>query len=175
MNKLKLIALLSVLFTSAFFISSCSKDNNDNIILTTASEVSRSQVVVPPTVPLPPSPATGTIKGSYDKSTKLFSYTVTWENLTDSATAIHIHGLAERGTIAITPYPTISPFVGAIIQNFTTGVPRRRSGSFSGTLYMDETVLRETDLLEGKYYIDVHSKTAPFSATGEIRGQIVFN
>jgi hypothetical protein len=178
MNKLKLTALLTVLFSSALFFFSCEKTNSADstgIMTTTDSLVTRSQVIVPPTVPLPPSPGSGTIKGSYDKSTKLFTYTVTWNNLSDSAIAVHIHGLAERGTLAIAPYPMVSPFVGAIIQNFTTGVPRRRSGSFSSTLYMDGIVLKENDLLEGKYYVDVHTKPAPFSATGEIRGQIVFN
>jgi hypothetical protein len=174
MNKLKLIALLSVLFTSAFFISSCSKESNESVIETAVLPVTRNQVIVPPTVPLPPSPGSGTVKGSYDRNSKLFSYTVTWENLSDSATAVHIHGIAEPGHIAITPYASVSPFIGAMIQNFTTTVPRRKSGSFSGTLFMDGIVLRESDLLEGKYYIDVHSKTVPFSVAGEIRGQIVF-
>jgi hypothetical protein len=173
MNKLKLTVLLSVLFTSSFLFYSCSKDYNEKVINTSVLPVTRSQVVAPPTIPLPPSPATGTLSGSYDRNTNLFSYTLTWENLSDSAIAGHIHGLAEPGHFAIAPYASLPNLVGATIQSFTP--IRRRSGSLSGTLYIDGTVLKETDLLEGKYYIDLHSKTAPFSATGEIRGQILFN
>src|SRR6476620_8121979 len=65
--------------------------------------------------------ATGTISGTYDPTTNLLSYTITWTGLSGSPTASHFHGPADRNTAApvlITiPIPAGSP----------------ASGTFSGT------------------------------------------
>jgi hypothetical protein len=76
---------------------------------------------------------------------------------------MHIHGVAPVG------YST------GIIQNILTtkneaGFPFR-GGTYSGTFNVDGVVVKEENLLNGLYYLNIHSKTYP---GGEIRGQIKF-
>ena len=103
--------------------------------------------------------ATGTIVADYNRLTKTLSYAVTFSGLTDSAVAAHIHGLAEPGINA----PVLQTF-----NNF----PRRKAGSYSGTLLIDGVKFTEENLLARRYYINIHSKTY---GGGEIRGQLVLN
>ena len=46
-----------------------------------------------------------------------------------------------------------------------------KSGTLSGTLLVDGTVIKENDLLNGQYYLNIHTSVYP---GGEIRGQITF-
>lgn len=101
--------------------------------------------------------ATGTIDANYNKLTKTLSYTVTFSGLSDSAVAAHIHGLGEVGILA----PVMQTF-----NNF----PRRKAGTYSGSLYIDGVKFTESDLLAQRYYVNIHSKT--FTG-GEIRGQLI--
>ncbi len=100
----------------------------------------------------------GTLDVSYDKSTKTLRYSATWTGMTDSVTMMHFHGPAEKGANAGVLYP---------IHDFTPGT----SGTASGTVKLDEVKLKEADLLGGKWYYNIHSKTHP---GGEIRGQVEF-
>jgi hypothetical protein len=101
--------------------------------------------------------ATGSIDANYNRLTKTLSYTVTFSGLSDSAVAAHIHGLGEPG-IAAPVLQTFSPF------------PRRKEGSYSGSLLIDGVKFTEEYLLGGRYYINIHSKTY---GNGEIRGQLI--
>ena len=101
--------------------------------------------------------ATGKIDANYNRFTKTLSYTVTFSVLSDSAIAAHIHGLGETGVAA--------PFV----QTFAN-FPRRKEGSYSGSLFFDGVKFTEADLLANRYYINIHSKTF---GNGEIRGQLI--
>ena len=101
--------------------------------------------------------ATGTINANYNRFTKTLSYTVAFSGLVDSAVAAHIHGLGGPGVLAPV-LQTFSPF------------PRRKEGSYSGTLFIDGVKFTEEYLLGGRYYINIHSKTF---GNGEIRGQLV--
>jgi hypothetical protein len=101
--------------------------------------------------------ATGTIDANYNKLTKTLSYTVTFSGLSDSAVAAHIHGIGEVGILA----PVMQTF-----NNF----PRRKSGTYTGSLYIDGVKFTESDLLAQRYYINIHSKTY---TGGEIRGQLI--
>jgi hypothetical protein len=88
------------------------------------------------------------------------SYKITWANLLDSAISMHIHGLGTRGQAA------------PVVQNFTLStIQRRKEGTYTGTLFIDNTGIKEADLLANKYYFNLHSKVYP---GGEIRGQIEF-
>ena len=100
----------------------------------------------------------GTLDVSYDKTTKTLRYSATWTGMTDSVTMMHFHGPAEKGANAGVLYP---------IRDFTPGT----SGTASGTVKLDEAKLKEADLLGGKWYYNIHSKTHP---GGEIRGQVEF-
>ncbi|RYZ00524.1 MAG: CHRD domain-containing protein [Chitinophagaceae bacterium] len=118
------------------------------------------QQVVP--VPATASNGSGSIDASYDQNTRLLTYTVRWSS-TDSATAIHVHGLGEAG------------YAAPLIQN-ASGVPRRTSSSYTSTLLIDGVVLKEDELLSGRYYIDLHTKSySNAAAGGELRGQLNFN
>lgn len=101
--------------------------------------------------------ATGTIVADYNRLTKTLSYSIQFSGLTDSAVAAHIHGLAEPGINA----PVLQTF-----NNF----PRRKAGSYSGSLLIDGVKFTEENLLARRYYVNIHSKTY---GGGEIRGQLV--
>ena len=81
-----------------------------------------------------------------------------WTGMKDSVTMMHFHGSAEKGKNAGVVYP---------IPDFTPGM----AGSASGTVKLDEVKLKEADLLSGKWYYNIHTKTHP---GGEIRGQVNF-
>jgi hypothetical protein len=125
--------------------------------------------------PATPSPAIGKMDVFYTKETRILTYTVSWSGLTDSVLLMHIHGLAPKG------------FAAGVVQNIVTTAtgsgatlfPQKTSGKFtfaktgtlSGTFFVDGVVVKEADLLNGMYYINIHTNTYP---GGEIRGQIEF-
>ena len=102
--------------------------------------------------------ATGSIDANYNRLTRTLSYSLTFSGLTDSAVAAHIHGLGEVGVTA------------PVVQTFT--FPRRKAGSYSGTLYVDGVKIKEEDIIAGRYYINIHSKVY---TAGEIRGQLILS
>jgi hypothetical protein len=110
-------------------------------------------------VPANPSTATGTADVTYNKTTKLLSFFLTWSNLAGIPTGSHIHGPAAKGTNAPVKF------------DFFTLIPKTVSGSFSNSVVVDGTAINEVDLLAGKYYFNIHNSTYP---GGEIRVQIEF-
>ena len=100
----------------------------------------------------------GTLDVSYDKTGKTLTYSAKWSGMTDSVTMMHFHGPAEKGTNAGVLYP---------ITDFTPGT----SGTATGTVKLDGVKLKEAELLGGKWYYNIHTKTHP---GGEIRGQVTF-
>ena len=150
----KLIAFF--LSSSIFIMTSCkstSEVEDENVYVGTITMAGAQEV--PPVT----TSATGTIVADYNRLTKTLSYAITFSGLTDSAVAAHIHGLAEPGINA----PVLQTF-----NNF----PRRKAGSYSGTLLIDGVKFTEENLLARRYYINIHSKTY---GGGEIRGQLVLN
>ncbi len=107
------------------------------------------------------SSGTGTETGSgysgcyYTSATKVLTITFQYSGLTGTTTAAHIHGPALAGASA----GVVFGFSG-----FVTGVT---SGSYANTFVLNAT--QETDLLAGKYYINIHTS---FAGGGEIRGQL---
>ncbi len=93
---------------------------------------------------------TGSVSGTYDDSTNLFSYNISWSDLTAGVTNIHFHLGA--------------PGVGGGVA---LSVP-----SFDNPLIVNDVLLtgtQETDLLAGNWYVNIH--TGGFGG-GEIRGQV---
>ena len=160
MNSVKRIAL--ALLLGAFFLSSCEKDNRGNelssIITNNGISMTGAQVV-----PANASAATGSIDASYDRKSRILSYKITWTGLTAAITAIHVHGGAGMGYMALVPPVQV-----------LSGYPTTASGSYSGTLFVDNSVVKQDDLLAGQYYIDIHTNTPVYNVTGEIRGQLSF-
>jgi hypothetical protein len=166
MIKLKLTAFFAFIIAASSLFSSCHEDDvypHQNIFTKTGIPMTGSQ-----NVPANASTATGTIDVTYDRREKTLSYTIKWSGLSGAPTNISIYGLADAGYIA--PPAPLGPFTGGVAQS-VTGFSTATSGTLTGSLYVDGVVIRETDLLNGKYYIVI--KTSAFPA-GQIRGQIDF-
>jgi hypothetical protein len=91
---------------------------------------------------------------------------------------MHIHGLAPAGFNA-SPIQNIVAGSSTIFPQKTgTRFTYTKSGTISGTLFVDGVAIKEADLLNGMYYMNIHTNGVnPNGGTyggGEIRGQIVF-
>ena len=149
----KLFLAVSICSTSVFV--SCDKDDDDdNIVAKSGLTMSGNQEV-----PARTTPATGTFDVSYNKNNKVLNYTVNWNALTTTPTGAHIHGTAPRGVNA------------GIKHDFFSNIPKTASGTYSGTVTVDNIAIKEDSLLAGFYYFNFHTTTFP---GGEIRGQIEF-
>lgn len=103
--------------------------------------------------------ATGTVDVMYNKSTHLLSYFIKWKDLASIPTGAHIHGTATPGVNA------------PIKHDFFTNFPKTLSGEYSNSVMVDGVLIKETELLNGLYYFNIHNILRP---AGEIRAQIVF-
>ena len=105
---------------------------------------------VPPTT----STGTGDAKLTYDTTSKVLSWTVTYSGLSGPATAAHIHGPAVAGANA----GVVIPF---------DNVPKAPAGTITGSKAITDA--QYADLNSGRYYINIHTER---NKGGEIRGQI---
>ena len=110
-------------------------------------------------VPPNKSTASGTADVSYNKDTKMLTYTLNWSGLTDKPTMAHIHGTAPRGTNS------------GVKHDLTNVLKNEVSGSFTDSVKIDASDIKEDSLLSGFYYFNIHT---PANPGGEIRGQIEF-
>jgi hypothetical protein len=104
---------------------------------------------VPPTS----TKGSGTLDATFDSSTKMLNWKVTYQGLTGPATAAHFHGPAGVGVNA----PPVVPIPKDKLESPITG---------EATL----TEAQASDLMGGKWYFNVHTKEHP---GGEIRGQVL--
>ncbi|HLG41114.1 MAG TPA: CHRD domain-containing protein, partial [Chitinophagaceae bacterium] len=169
MQLTKLTALSLLLFVFAINIVSCESD----------AELKKTQEYVKTGIPMTgaqenpanPSPAIGTMDVSYNTGTKVLSYKVTWQGLTDSVMLMHIHGLAPIGFNAGVVQNIVTPSNGIYPQKTSNKYNFLQQGTISNTLTVDGVKVKEIDLLNGFYYINIHTTNYP---GGEIRGQIRF-
>lgn len=110
-------------------------------------------------VPVNSSTATGTADVKYNKDTHMLTYTVNWSGLTDKPTMAHIHGTAAKGANA------------GVKKDLTGVLVKEAKGSFTDSVKIDGSAIKEDSLLSGFYYINIHT---PKNPGGEIRGQIEF-
>ena len=108
-------------------------------------------------VPSNKSSGSGTADVTYNKDTKMLTYTLSWSGLTGKATMAHIHGTAPRGTNA------------GVKHDLTNVLKKETSGSFTDSVKTDASDIKEDSLLGGFYYFNIHT---PANPGGEIRGQI---
>jgi len=101
-------------------------------------------------VPPNDSAGKGTADVTYDTTSKMLTWKVTYSGLTGPATMAHFHGPAEPGKNAGILVPFKDPASGA---------------EGSATL----TDAQAADLVAGKMYVNVHTKAHP---GGEIRAQV---
>jgi hypothetical protein len=93
--------------------------------------------------------ASGTFEGTYDRGTKVLTYTITYAGVTP--TMMHFH----RGAPGVAgPVEIPIPVSDSPIKGETAAL----------------TEAQEADLLAGNWYVNVHSNAYP---AGEIRGQLV--
>lgn len=148
---------VSVVVILLFSFAACKKDK-EPIDLKKKAHVmfSGSQEV-------PANTSTGTGMGDvvYDPETKIATYSFSWQLGSAAATTtnMHFHG-AEDGS------DTKSSGVVIPISGFST----TSSGSISGVTPV-LTDVQVSQLLAGKWYLNVHSSTVP---GGELRGNIKF-
>jgi hypothetical protein len=114
------------------------------------------------------STALGIMDVSYSKETRLLTWSVTWTGLTGAVSLMHIHGLAPKGFNASVVYNIIAASNALATPNATL---YPATGKFSGTMLADGFVVKEQDLLNGLYYMNIHTAA---NGGGEIRGQIEF-
>ena len=153
-NIIRLSTFL-LLFSSFTFLTSCEEDNlnNPDLVITNGLDITGGQET-----PAVATRGAGNLDVRYDKASKQLALTFAWGNLTDSVTAMHIHGPALPGV----PGPVLVPF---------TNFPKGRYGTHTQTFTVDGVTLKEAELFGDQYYINIHTKAFP---AGEIRGQIMF-
>lgn len=141
------IAAITIL---SFTLPSCDKDDDEDkmeVQITATADGAQE-------VPAVTTNGSGAVTGIYNKTTNLFSYTVTWKDLSGPVTNMHFHGPADPGTPA-----------GVALG--ITGFASAAAGSLTGTATLTEQ--QETELLGGKWYYNVHTD---MNKGGEIRGQM---
>jgi hypothetical protein len=108
-------------------------------------------------VPANNSSASGTADITYNKDSKMLTYTLNWNGLTGKATMAHIHGTAPKGANA------------GVKHDLSNVLVKETSGSFTDSVKIDASDIKEDSLLNGFYYFNIHT---PANPGGEIRGQI---
>jgi hypothetical protein len=168
MKWIKLTAFTVILFSFMLSLTSCEKEAEKK----KTTDYSRLSIAMTGAqeTPATTSTAIGSMDVFYSKKTHTLIYTVIWTGLTGAVTGMHIHGLDPIG------YSHPSNIVQNIIAS-SGGIATPNatlygaSGKFSGTLYVDGVVVKEENLLNGLYYMNIHTT---LNGNGEIRGQIVF-
>lgn len=147
--------ILLIYLVCSFLFLGCKKDPKN------ACEIKKEnlQVSGDQEVPVRKTGASGKLSIFYDKCDKLLKYTVTWKNLTGNPVGAHIHGPAARGVNA------------SIKHDFAALIPKATSGTFTNSVKVDGVAIVEESLLQGLYYINIHTASFP---GGEIRGQLEF-
>lgn len=166
MTKIRLTAFSITILSLVVLAVSCRRDDvehentysKDNIVMSGAQEV-----------PSNPSTGVGKLNVTYSRLAKTLFYNFSWSGLTGPVTAAHIHGLAPQG-FSTGVFQTFT--LASIIPCKVNGVNGPTScGSYTGNLFIDGVAIKEADLLNGMYYVNLH--TAAYGG-GEIRGQITF-
>lgn len=154
LNRIYVVVAVVIVLSVA---TACRKDKKPvdltkkvNITLSGAQEV-----------PANTSSGTGTGQIIFDPTTKIITYNFSWQlgSATATTTNMHFHG-AEDG----------SDSKSSVVAIGITGFPTTSSGTMSGQT-VALTDVQVTQLLAGKWYLNVHSSTIP---GGELRGNIKF-
>ncbi len=106
-------------------------------------------------VPVVETPATGTADLTYDPTTRVVTWTITYSGLSSPATMAHFHGPAAAG------------------KNAPVKIWLSQKGQAVSSPIKGEATLSPADAEQfaaGDWYINLHSQTHP---GGEIRGQVM--
>jgi hypothetical protein len=102
-------------------------------------------------VPPNASAGTGVLQANFDKSTSMFTWTVTYSGLTGPVRAAHFHG----------------PSTAGINTGVALGITGALDSPIKGSAVL--TPAQAADLLAGKWYVNLHTA---INLGGEIRGQV---
>lgn len=150
MKKVLLAALASLTLATA-----CKKDDTTTPV--TTMQLSGTLSAANSINPTSASTATGTVTGTYDPSTKLLTYTLTYSGLTGAPSAAHFHYGDAKHT-------------GAVFITFSN-VPATTSGTISGSTPLSATTASQPDSFSlGHVYANIHTAQYPM---GEIRANVV--
>ncbi|HYC39210.1 MAG TPA: CHRD domain-containing protein [Chitinophagaceae bacterium] len=141
--------IFSLLLAGSLLFAACDNDMDEQMY-TTSGNASGSQHNPPVTTT-----ATGTLNGTYNASTNVWQYTITWSGLSSAATIVEVRGPA---TIGVN---------GNLLFTLNITAPGV-NGSASGSVTLSEQ--QEASLLADQLYYSVVSTA---HVTGEIRGQIL--
>ena len=149
--------MLFVLFTGSVMFMSCSKDkdsnnNNNDRIYTVSGSGNGAQVV-----PVVSTTATSNLTGSYNSSTNILQYNITWTGLATTANGVRFYGPGATGVNATGN------------SQFDLGITTPgMAGTAAGSITLSAE--QETDLINGNWYYTISNATY---ASGEVRGQVV--
>jgi hypothetical protein len=110
------------------------------------------------------SPGTGKVDATYNKSTKMITYTITWSGTTTPVNNMHFHNAIPTATL-----PATAVSGNVVIPIPGSGNPVTYTSPVTGTtraLTTDE----ETALLAGNWYVNLHTSQFP---GGELRANLV--
>ncbi|AKQ46026.1 hypothetical protein TH63_10865 [Rufibacter radiotolerans] len=141
--------IFPLLFLACSFIMVSCEDDDDEV---PSNEVAFKEATLngAQEVPVNASQATGTFKGTFNKDTKILSYTITFSGITPTAMHFHKEAVGKSGPVVI---PINGPYTSPLVGQ-------------TPALTADQ----ETDLMAGMWYVNVHSSQFP---GGEIRTQVV--
>ena len=149
MNKKNALLSIAALLALGLTFTSCNNDENPTITDTgtrlTASLTGAGEKPTSTT-----SAATASFVSSLNTTTRVLSYTVTYQGFTEPLTGGHLHRINKAdgtGPVDI-PFPSLTSPISA-----TTTLRQAQVDS----------------LLAGQYYANLHTKTYP---AGEIRGEV---
>ncbi|MDP4261513.1 MAG: CHRD domain-containing protein [Bacteroidota bacterium] len=161
MQLLKLTVLSSLLFAFAVSFISCEKDSERaKVLVYTKSDITMTGAQ---SVPASNSGALGSLNVTYNKTSKILSYTFNWTGLSAPPSKIYIYGPAPTGYGSTTIKQTVLSAANPALYP--------ASGSFTGSVYVDDVLIIEQELLNYLYYVSI---ITPLYPQGEIRGQIRF-
>ncbi|SDY90935.1 CHRD domain-containing protein [Hymenobacter psychrophilus] len=140
--------------TSLFFalgvvaLGACNNDDDDNVTpantMMTVSATLDNKQAVPTTV----STATGMMTGTFDKTTKVLQYNVTYQGLSPTMGHLHFGKPGKKGNIAV-------------------GFNDVSKSPITGTVTLQPSTA--DSLMAGQIYVNLHSTAYP---GGEIRGNV---
>lgn len=156
MKIMKFVSFFSKAFVGtallgSLFVSSCTKDNSDDVKTnyTVSGNASGSQMS-----PAVTTTGIGNLNGSYNSTNNTLTYSINWTTLSGVATNVRLYGPAAAGTNA------------SVLSTLTISTPGA-SGTASGTVTLSDS--EETYLIAGQLYYTVATAT---NVDGEVRGQI---
>lgn len=139
-------SLLAVLLMGAVAFTGCKKDDDDDAAPSTTKL--EATINGQQEVPAVTSAGSGNFTGTYDKMSRVLTYTVTYQGFTPSAGHIHSAAPGSNG-------PVVVPFSSV-------------ASPITGTATLSEADAAE--LLKGNFYVNFHTSANP---SGEIRGNIM--